>query len=106
MKKLTENQIKLINTKVSIEGNKYIVLVDMAGNKQGSQEECNANIYCIDNHNNILWQVDSTKGMFDRDSFIYLELDNNGKLTAKRFFGKKYLIDIESGLVEEIGWEK
>jgi hypothetical protein len=106
MKKLTENQIKLINTKISIDGNKHIILIDMAGNKQVSQEECNANIYCIDNHNNILWEVNNTNGMFDRDSFIYLDLASNGKLAARRFFGKKYFIDIASGLAEETGWEK
>lgn len=106
MKKLSKNQSKLIVIKLDIEQNKHIVLVDTTVSKNILSEECNANIYCIDNDDNILWQVKDTKGMFDHDSFVYLEVAYDNKLIAKRFFGKKYLIDITSGEAEEIGWEK
>ena len=106
MNKSTVNRMGSIITKITIDNNNHIVLLDMAGNKQVTKVDCNANIYCIDDSNNTIWQANDLEGMFERDSFIYLELADNNKLAARRFFGKKYVIDIASGLAEEIGWEK
>ena len=98
MKSLSEDQIRQVVTKLAIGQNEYVTLIDMAGNKVASIKECNANIYCVDEQNNMLWQVDNTKGTFDRDSFIYIEISNNEQLAARMFFGKKYLINMNSGV--------
>lgn len=106
MNKLSQCQLKLIDKKINIEKNKYIVQLDVSGDKSISERELNANIYCIDGCNNILWQINASHGTYDGDPFVSLELTHKNKLVARRFFGKKYLIDIESGFAEETGWEK
>ena len=105
MKELTFEQLKKIYKKIPIDENN-IILIDVSENKNISKKENDANIYFIDKNNKIIWQIDATNTDFKRDMFISIQIDDQGKLIARRFSGFKYKVDIQTGKAEAAGWEK
>ena len=105
MKKLTNEQVNMIKQKISLNNQRQFVRLNVAGNKLISNGECNNNVYCIDKDYEILWQIKAKKTAFDRDPFVSMKFDNS-VLTVKNFTGFKYKVDLETGEVEEIGFEK
>ena len=106
MKKLTQDQIKLIKQKIAIDQNKFIIRLNVAGNNTISVTECNNNVYCIDDEYEIFWQIEAKPTGFERDPFVYIKFDN-GELIAKNFSGFKYLVNLENGqIIRGMGWDK
>jgi len=106
MDKLTENQKTMIKQKVQINTDKFIIRLDYMG-----KESPDRNVYCINSDNEILWQIEvdpnriMLPGGFDFDSYINIVF-NGKELIAYRFSGFEYRVDVESGKIEEIGWDK
>ena len=105
MKKLTEHQIAHIGKKIELLNKQFIVLIDVMDEKQISQEECNRNIYCVDENNSIIWQIEFKPTGFDEDPYVYIGWFQNS-LVAKNYSGFKYRINLFDGAVEKIGWDK
>ena len=103
--KLSEEQVAMVGQRVSLPGARQVVLVDVGGRKDVSVAEYNSNIYCLDDENNIVWQVSSPNPRMGRDSFVDIGFEN-GVLRANRFFGGEYVIDVSTGVAEESGWHK
>lgn len=99
------NATDQIIVNVSIGQSKQVVLVDVAGRKDISPEESNANIYCIDDHGAVIWQITATPPKMERDSFVSLWRTDHG-LRADRFFGAEFIIDASTGVATEVGWHK
>lgn len=91
MQKLTDELISHLDQSIQIDGNLRIVLIDMTSNALDHLGRilCNANIYCVDENYNVIWQVDSTDGMFGKDSFVAIKKVGN-IIEASRFFGTEY----------------
>lgn len=104
MRKLTEMQQQNIYQEVMV-GNKKIILLDVLGLKNLSKHELNANIYCVDSSFEIIWQIDAEPTKFEIDSFTSIKMNQDG-LSAKRFSGFKYKIDIATGKAEITDWDK
>lgn len=103
--KLTEKQKQKIYQKIELEGKK-IVLLDVLGLKDMSQEELNANIYCIDDSFDIIWQINPEPTKFEIDSFTSIKINEKKFIEAKRFSGFKYKIDLQNGKATIIEWDK
>ncbi len=106
----TLNKVELQNIlkKLEVDNDKIIVLVDTTSNKSLQSQIGMKNIYCIDADNNILWQIFLTNGSEKslNDTFMYVNLDKEGQLNAKTFFGMEYLVNINTGAAEQTGWKK
>ena len=105
MNKLTMIQQQQIYQTISF-NNKKIVLLDVLGVKNLSKQELNANIYCIDNDFNIIWQISVADTKFDIDSFTSIKKTEEGKIRTRRFSGFEYEIDPEIGKAKITGWNK
>jgi hypothetical protein len=105
--KLGEKQIEKIYKHVDL-GNKQIVMLDVMGDKSVSISEKLANIYCIDQEKNIIWQVSEikTKPPYDNDGFVYLSKNDQGKIIADRFSGFTYEINPDTGEATRTGFHK
>lgn len=105
---LNLNQISKIYKQIDIGDRKKIVMIDIMGDKNISNNELLSNIYCIDEHHFILWQVKEikTKPAFEDDGFVYLGINNNGEIVADRFSGFTYKIDIQTGEAVRNGFHK
>ena len=105
---LNEKQISKIYKKISLVGDKTIVMIDVSEDKNMRADESNFNIYCIDNHNNIVWQVKEikTKPIDDADMFVYLGQNESGEIIADRFSGFEYRIDPETGEATQVSFHK
>ena len=68
--------------KIEIGNEQYLALIDVAGNKHVPIEEANANIVCLDKDMNIIWRISAPKGAYERDSFVELNKESNGEITA------------------------
>ena len=106
--KLTSKQISKIDQTINLNNEKSIVKVNIMGDKDLSIEERVANIYCIDESHNILWQVREIKTVppFLDDGFVYLGKNEKGEIMADRFSGFEYKINPETGEAEQIGFHK
>lgn len=91
MTKLSKNFLDHIDISINLDIQKKIVLIDTSEMSDLDNHNHNANIYCIDEDNNIIWQVDSDKGIMEKDSFVYIEKVDAG-IFAHRFFGTEYMI--------------
>lgn len=105
MKILSEKQKSIVDQKIQIAEDKFIIRLNYM-----DSEDPNRNIFCINNENQILWQIESDpkrvylSGGVDLDSYVYVELDH--ELKAKRFSGFEYIVDIETGRIKCTGWNK
>lgn len=108
--KLTDYQISKIHKKINISENRIILMIDVMGDKTipDAGKEVRFNIYCVDNENNIVWQVQEIEesSFRDGDPFCYLKKDDNGEIIADRFSGFIYRIDSETGIATRIGFHK
>jgi outer membrane protein assembly factor BamB len=92
--------------KIELDSDQCIVLIDVAGNKSIPIEEHNSNILCLDENMNLLWRISALAGTFERDSFVELKLENDGTITARRFFGNTYTVNASTGVAVQSGWQK
>ena len=92
--------------KIELENGHCLVLIDVAGNVSVPVEEANTNIVCLGKDMNIIWRISAPEGMHERDSFVELNKEKDGTITARRFFGNTYNIDPNTGNAEQTGWEK
>jgi hypothetical protein len=106
MKKLTPQQIILIEKKLPLNSKNWIVLLDTAGKKEISKEESNRNVYCIDENYEIRWQIKhEERPMLGRNSFVHIKCSENN-FFALDFAGFTYKINIENGDTKIISWDK
>lgn len=103
--KLADEKKRSIDHRVPITPEREVVLIGVGGRKDITDDEYNANIYCIDNEGNVIWQIDAPQSPHGRDSFVSVEL-KNGRLRADRFFGNEYSLDAATGIATETGWHK
>lgn len=107
MKILAKDYLEHIKQEINLEKGRRIVLVNTTETKMKNipLSDHNANIYCLGENNQILWQVCSVTNRTQSDSFVYMVLEDD-KLNANRFFGNEYDIDIKTGLAKHTGWNK
>jgi hypothetical protein len=110
---LNAKNISHIDKKIILNDGQIIVAINVTENDgaKWTNDECNFNIYCIDQLYNIIWQVKETKtkpiSIFgETDSFCYLGKDAKGEIIADRFSGFTYKIDPETGEAEQTGFHK
>lgn len=103
--KLLQHLANHIDICIQLDDKKKVVLIETSEIIGLDNHLYNANIYCIDNENNIIWQVDSDKGLMEKDSFVFIKKVENG-IVAQRFFGTEYFINPVTGLSKKIGWNK
>ena len=103
--KLTQSQINSVDETIELDFGKKIVRLDYSGTNNLSEVEHNSNVFCIDEDYNIIWMVLSEDVLVKRDSFVSIEFEE-GKLTADRFFGGEYQVDVSTGMARKIGWHK
>lgn len=105
--KLTTNQISKIDGIININNQRKIVVIDESGSKTIKPGERSANVYCINQENEIIWQVkDMEKRPFDDDMFVYIKMNEKGEITGNRFSGFRYKINPETGDAEIDGFDK
>jgi hypothetical protein len=91
---------------IEIDNGQHLALIDVAGNKSIPIDEANSNIVCVDKNSNIIWRISVPKGTYERDSFVALNKESDGKITARRFFGNTYTINLSTGEASQLGWQK
>lgn len=105
MKKLTNKENSIIDQKIQLETRKFIIRLNYM-----KAEDPNRNIFCINDKNEIIWQIESDPmrthlpGGLDLDTFVSITFDHI--LKAKRFSGFEYEVDLETGRIKCIGWNK
>lgn len=99
------NTTEQIVAKISVGQSRQVVLVDVAGRKDISPEESNANIYCINDRGEVIWQINAPSPKMGRDSFVSLQQTPEG-IRADRFFGGEFIVDALTGVASEVGWHK
>jgi len=92
--------------KIELDNDQCIALIDVAGNKYIPAGEPNSNIVCLDKDMNLLWRISAPVGTYERDSFVELTKENDGTITARRFYGNKYTINSSIGEAIQSGWQK
>lgn len=107
MKIMNEKQKNIIEKKIKIENEKWIILLDTLGKKEFTQDEMAMNLFCINSNYEIIWRVcvpkypnDPHKGGFTSFSI------KNSAIFAKTFFGFEYKIDKNTGFATCVGWDK
>ncbi len=106
MRTLNLKQQSMIEKVININTKKKIVMLNVSGNKTISDLEVNGNVYCINDKFEVLWQIKPVITGFSRDPFVNIELNDKRELIAKNFSGFQYRVNLETGDVEEIGWNK
>lgn len=94
-----------LSREIALAGGRRIVLLEAPTDGSWPQSECQSNIYCLDASGQVVWQVKAPASKFDTDSFVSIDLKGE-KLTASRFFGTEFEIDLTTGVAEEVGWHK
>lgn len=106
MRRLSSEQISRIAVSLVDIPERTFVLLD-EGNVAGIDEATyNANIYCLSQDCEVLWQIEASPGVYERDSFVSLSRAIDGSLVARRFFGNTYVIDQVGGVARQTGWSK
>lgn len=106
MRQLSADQASRIAVSLADIPERIFVLLDVAGVAGIDEATHNANIYCLTHGGEVLWQVEASPGLYERDSFVSLSRANDGSLVASRFFGNTYAIDQVTGVARQIGWSK
>lgn len=119
IRKLNIGQLKKIDSRIKVSENKYIVMLDESTDKNLPLNECNQNIYMVDNENIIIWQVQGESRYTEfakqnyptniprqRDGFVGISKNDKGEIFAYRFHGDECQINIETGEAKRIGWSK
>ena len=105
MNRLSLNQISMIDNRVSIGLDKFIIILDTTNSKEISDFECNNNIYCVNSNYEVIWQIKAKPTGFERDPFTSFEFDGR-ELLARNFSGFKYHVNLQDGSTEMISWAK
>ena|SRR3990167_10942412 len=108
MKKLTTIELANISKKIQIKEDVFIVLVDTTENTSLQSKLGMKNIFCINNDNEVIWQIsmnESDKSSL-KDTFMYVDLNNTEELNADTFFGMEYKINVKTGETKRTGWHK
>jgi hypothetical protein len=88
-----------IKNEIVVSGGIKILLFDSLGKYKYLDSDCRArNIYALDSNDQIVWRVFSDFDS-DGDPFINVRF-KSGRLTAYRWDGGEYLIDITTGKAE------
>lgn len=109
---LSEKQIVKIKQVISLDAKRKIVRIDVSHKNEGwSNDESNRNIYCIDDHHNVFWQVNELTSEVSAmpggvDPFYYIGKNEKNEIIADRFSGFIYEIDPETGMATRIGFHK
>ena len=105
---LNEHQISKIKQTINIPENKTMIRIDVSADKDLSSEESSSNIYCVNNENKILWQVQEikTKRPYEDDMFVYLGRNEKGEIIADRYSGFEYRINPKTGEAEQMRFHK
>jgi hypothetical protein len=107
MEKLTELQKSVIEKKLKIGINKYIVMLNVMGRKDFEPTEKNHNVYCINENFEIIWEIQPDEGPFaEIDPFVYMKINEQGEYVSFSYSGFEYKIDIETGHAKIIAWHK
>ena len=103
--KLRQDQIDRIEVKINTSGKNDVVLITTSGRRDLPPDEHNQNVYCVDSEYNIVWQIHTPASSFENDAFIYLERKGT-QLSAERFSGFEYVIDVKTGNAKQVDWHK
>lgn len=106
MRQLSFDQVSRIAVSLADMPGRTIVLLDEVHVAGLDSATYNANIYCLSQGGEVLWQVETSPGTYERDSFVSLSRATDGSLVAKRFFGSTYAVDEVTGVARQIGWSK
>ncbi|WP_266172219.1 hypothetical protein [Dyella subtropica] len=106
MKRLSPDQVSRIAVSLTDMPERTIVLLDEVDVADLDVATYNANIYCLSQDGEVLWQVEASPSTYERDSFVSLSRATAGSLVARRFFGNTYAIDQVTGVARQIGWSK
>lgn len=106
MATLRNEQRKLIYQSISLNGKTVVLLLDKFGKENISDIDLNANIYCIDEAFNIVWQIHADQTKFKRDPFTSMRKGENEKICTRRFSGFEYEVDTSTGVAKTCGWNK
>jgi hypothetical protein len=79
-----------VRVTLQLPGGHRIVVIDSEGLAPGSKER---NLYRIDQHGEVIWQVEDYGPTFSRSTFTNVYFDDKGRLRAYNFDGGEYEID-------------
>ena len=106
MKHLTDIQKSIVDQKIQISEDKFVIRLNYM-----KADDPNRNVYCVTASNEILWQIEAdpkrTKipGGLDLDTFVHVKFDGK-ELVADRFSGFVYSVNLHTGKIHETGWHK
>lgn len=103
--RLNDEQARRILKSVNILGSLRVLVLNNYGIDDLSEAEYSNNLYCVNDNNVVIWQVNSPKSRHGSDAFTYVKI-SDGKIIAKKESGTKYLVDEKTGVAIEIGFEK
>lgn len=106
MRRLSSEQVSRIAVSLADTPERTIVLLDEVDVAGLDLAAYNANIYCLSQGGEVLWQVEASPGIYEKDSFVSLSRATDGSLVARRFFGNTYTVDQVTGVARQIGWSK
>ena len=111
--RLSSKNISHIKQKIEIDNASSIVRINVteSDGTNWADDECNYNIYCVDQAYDIVWQVSETKtkpiSIFgETDSFHHISKNDKDKIVAFRFSGFEYVINPETGEAIRIAFHK
>lgn len=104
--KLSDEKIARINVSVKMSGGRRVVLLEAPTDKSWPENDVVNNVYCIDNYNEIVWQISAAAPSQSGDAFVGLKKDFTGALRARRFFGGEFKVDSGNGVARMTGWGK
>ena len=103
--RLSDEQISRIFKSADIAGCLRILVLNNYGIEGLSEDEYNNNLYCVNDENVVIWQVNTPKSRHGSDAFTYVKI-SDGKIIAKKESGTKYSVDENTGVAIEVGFEK
>lgn len=102
--KLAQSQIDSIDETINLGSGMKVVRLDYSGQNHLTEDEHNFNVFCVGADGSILWKISSDLPE-KRDSFVSIDFED-GTLTADRFFGGEYEVDMNTGVATKVGWHK
>jgi hypothetical protein len=107
MRPLTALEQSRIWMTVPLAGDRRAILLNYPDrDEEHSPDEVNRNLVCVDDQNNVTWQVKPPLPFQPTgDPFVQIKAEN-GILRATRFFGDICEINPDNGLATIVGWTK
>ena len=88
------------------DGSKIVLLDMLAAAKITPIEDVNRNVFKLDQKGQIIWQISTPVGIYERTPYTNVYLDSTGKLKAYCWDGMEYEIDIDTGEVQAVQFLK